>query len=412
MNVIIVGGGIAGLAFALQLHKRGISCQVYESAPEIKALGVGITLLPHAMRELSALGLEERLKEVAIENTYNAFFNRFGQLIYKEPRGKLAGYPYPELGIHRGNLHMVLLEAVNARYGAGFVHTNHFCTGVEQDDNGVTVHFKETSSGRPLESVRGDIAIACDGVNSVIRKQFYPNDKLSFGGINMWRGVTIRKPILDGRTYMRVGALDTGKMVIYPIQNNVDGKGNQLINWVAELRRPNAGMNDWNQQGKLEDFFDVYKDWRFDWLDVAELITSSERILEYPMVDKDPLERWTFNRITLMGDAAHPMYPRGANGAAQGLIDTRTLADLLTSSSDPREALVAYEKARLEPTANVVRTNRQFPPDYINIKVDELSGNKPFNNIDDLISQEELRKIAENYAKIAGFSRDAVTAKP
>ena len=186
---------------------------------------------------------------------------------------------------------MVLLEAVNARYGAGFVHTNHFCTGVEQDDNGVTVHFKETSTGKPLESVRGDIAIACDGVNSVIRKQFYPNDKLSFGGINMWRGVTIRKPILDGRTYMRVGALDTGKMVIYPIQNNVDGKGNQLINWVAELRRPNAGMNDWNQQGKLEDFFDVYKDWRFDWLDVAELITSSERILEYPMVDKDPLER-------------------------------------------------------------------------------------------------------------------------
>ena len=411
MNVVVVGGGIAGLAFALGLKQRGIRCTVFEAAPEIKPLGVGITLLPHAMRELAALGLEPRLREVAIENTYNAFFNRYGQLIYKEARGKLAGYPYPELGIHRGNLHMVLLEAVTAQLGADFVRTNHHCTSVEQDDAGVTVHFKETTSGKPLASARGDIAIACDGVNSAIRKQFYPGDKLAFGGINMWRGTVRHKPILDGRTYIRVGSLDTGKMVIYPIVDKADDQGNQLINWVAELRRPNAGMNDWNQAGNLDDFFDVYKDWRFDWLDVAQMISSTERILEYPMVDKDPVARWTFGRVTLMGDAAHPMYPRGANGAAQAIIDSRTLADLLTTASDPREALTAYEKARLEVTANIVRTNRQHPPDFINTKVDELSGGKPFANIDDLISQEELKRIADNYARIAGFSRDAVALK-
>ncbi len=408
MNVIIVGGGIAGLAFALGLEQRGIFCHVYEAAPELKPLGVGITLLPHAVRELSLLGLEPRLGEVAIENRYHKFFNRYGQWIYEEPRGKFAGYPYPEFGIHRGRLHMVLLEAARTRLGADRIHTNHQCSGVEQDDRGVTVHFQETDTDRPLPSLRGDIAVACDGVNSVVRKQFYPDDKLAFAGINMWRGVTRHKPVFDGATYLRVGSIDTGKMVIYPIIDNVGGTGDQMINWVAELRRPGSTMNDWNQPGKLEDFFDVYEDWHFEWLDVAELIRNTERILEYPMVDKDPLERWTFGRVTLMGDAAHPMYPRGANGAAQAIIDGRTLADLLQNAGDPLDALAEYENARLAVTSHIVRTNRQYPPDYINIKVDELTGGKPFRNIDDVISQEELKQIAENYAKIAGYSKEAV----
>ncbi len=413
MHVIIAGGGIAGLTLALGLKQRGIACDVYESSPEIKALGLGITLLPHAVRELSALGLEPRLHEVAIENRFHKFFNRHGQWIYEEARGKFAGYPYPEFGIHRGRLHMVLLEAVTAQLGADRVHTNHLCTGVEQDERSATLHFKETTTGKPLPPARGDIVIACDGVNSVIRKQFYPDDKLAYAGINMWRGVTRHKPIFDGATYMRVGSIDTGKMVIYPIVNldndNVDGEGNQLINWVAELRRPGAPKNDWHAQGKLEDFFPVYQDWHFEWLDVAKLIQDAEHILEYPMVDKDPLERWTFGRVTLMGDAAHPMYPRGANGAAQAIIDARTLADLLVTSSDPMAALTAYEQARIEVTSHIVRTNRQYPPDYINIKVDELTGGKPFHNIDDVISQQELKQIAENYAKIAGFSKEAVS---
>ncbi len=408
MNVIIVGGGIAGLSFALALKQRGISCEVYEAAPEIKPLGVGITLLPHAMRELSALGLEPRLREVAIENRYHKFFNRHGQWIYEELRGKFAGYPYPEFGIHRGRLHMVLLDAAIAQLGANHIHTNHDCTGVEQDDDGATAHFQETTTGKPLDSFRGDVVVACDGVNSVIRKQFYPDDQLAFAGINMWRGVTRHKPIFDGRTYLRVGSIDTGKMVIYPIVDNIDGQGNQLINWVAELRRPGSTMNDWNKPGNLEDFFDVYRDWHFEWLDVAQLIQDAEQVLEYPMVDKDPLECWTFGRVTLMGDAAHPMYPRGANGAAQALIDSRTLADFLSHTSDECEALADYEEARLEVTSQIVRTNRQYPPDYINIKVDELTGGKPFGNIDDVISKEELRQIAENYAKIAGFSKEEV----
>jgi 2-polyprenyl-6-methoxyphenol hydroxylase-like FAD-dependent oxidoreductase len=410
MRIAVIGGGIGGLALALGLKQRGITCRVYESAPQVAELGVGITLLPHAMREFDALGLTSRLREVAIENTESVFFNRYGQFIYKEPRGKFAGYPYPEFGIHRGKLHRVLFDAAREAVGAGNILTNHHCTGVQQDANGVTVAFKESSSGRELEPVKADIAIACDGVNSTVRRQFYPNEKVAFSGINTWRGVTRRKPILTGRSYMRVGSIETGKIVIYPIVDNVDGEGNQLINWMAEIRQQDVAMNDWNKRGDPKDVLPIYQDWRFDWLDVAELIAKADLILEYPMVDKDPIGQWTFGRVTLLGDAAHPMYPRGSNGSAQAVIDARTLADLLSDCSDPLAALQAYEKARLEPTSKVVVTNRRFPPDFINIKVDELSGGKPFKSIDDVISQEELREMSENYKRVAGFSLESFKA--
>jgi len=410
MFVAIVGGGICGLSLALNLREREIDCRVYERAPEIKPLGVGITLLPHAMREFTTLGLGNELLEAGIENRDCRFFNRFGQLIYHEERGKFAGYPFPEVGIHRGQLHVILYEAVQKRLGNNAVLTDCECIGIEQDDGGTRVHFKQTSTGKPRESVSADVVIACDGINSALRKQFYPNDKVAFSGINTWRGVTRRKPILGGRTYMRVGSILTGKIVIYPIIDDVDGDGNQLINWMAEIKRDTAEQNDWNKPGKLTDFFPLYESWRFDWLDVAQMIRDADQILEYPMVDKDPIDRWTFGRVTLAGDAAHPMYPRGSNGAAQAAIDARTLAEFLKKKTDPREALTAYEAARVGPAAKVVRTNREQPPDFINIKVEELVGDKPFDNLDKYITQDELRALSENYKRIAGFALTDVAA--
>jgi 2-polyprenyl-6-methoxyphenol hydroxylase-like FAD-dependent oxidoreductase len=399
MNVAIVGGGICGLSLALNLNKQGIKARVYERVPDIKPLGVGITLLPHAMREFSALGIGEELLKAGIENRESHFYNRFGQLIYREDRGKFAGYQYPEVGIHRGTLHLILYGAVGRALGADAVVTDHECTGVEQDEEGATVHFK----GR--DSVRADIVVACDGIGSAIRKQFYPDDKVVFTGINTWRGVTRCKPILDGRTYMRVGSINTGKMVIYPIVDDIDGNGHQLINWMAEIKQEDSRQqNDWNRSGKLEDFFPIYESWRFDWLDVAQMIRDADQILEYPMVDKDPIQHWTFGRVTLAGDAAHPMYPRGSNGGAQAVIDARTLADCIAKASDPRDALKTYEAARAEPAANVVRTNRAQPPDFINIKVEELVGDRPFENLDDYITQDELRALSDNYKRVAGFA--------
>lgn len=404
-DIVIVGGGIAGLALAIGLHQRGIPSRVFESAPEVKELGVGITILPHAMRELSALGLGGQLVAAGVENHDSAFFNRFGQLIYREPRGLRAGYSWPEIGIHRGRLHTILYNAARERLGPDAIQTNRRCIGLEQDADGVTLAFQESSTGRALPPVRAGIAVACDGINSAVRRQFYPHEELAFEGINTWRGVARGKPILGGHTYMRIGSIRTGKIVIYPIIGDVDGEGNQLINWTTEAPLAGRPKNDWNRPGRLEDFLPIYENWRFDWLDVPALLRNSEVLLEYPMVDRDPVARWTFGRVTLMGDAAHPMYQRGSNGCAQALIDARVLSDLITASGSAGDALRAYEDARLGPTTKVVLTNRSTPPDFINIRVEELTGDAPFDNLDRYISQAELKALSDNYKRVAGFGR-------
>jgi len=407
-EITIVGGGIGGLALALNLHRHGISCRIYEAAPILCEIGVGITVLPHAMRELTALGLAKGIEGLGIENRESRFFNRFGQAIYSEPRGRYAGYPYPEIGIHRGRLHMAIYKAVTERLGQDAVVTDRQCTGLAQGDGSVTLHFRQTSTGEPAPSVRTPIVVACDGVNSAVRRYFYPDDRMVFSGVNSWRGVTTWKPIFDGRIYLRMGSIRTGKMTIYPIIDNVDGTGRQLINWIAQAPSLAEAQNDWNKQAEASDFLQLFENWVFDWLDVPAMCKAAETILEYPMVDKDPIPRWTFGRVTLLGDAAHPMYPRGSNGAAQALIDARVLADLLKQRNDPRDALIAYERARLPVTTKIVHTNRSEPPDIINVRVEELTGDRPFTNLDDYISQDELRALSGQYQRIAGFSNDDV----
>ena len=403
MNIAIVGGGIAGLSFALGLHKRGIDCDVFEAVTDIKEIGVGITLLPHAMRELAELGLQDALEAVGIENLESVFYTQHGQYVYKEARGRHAGYTLPEIGIHRGKLHRILFDAAVSRLGADKVHTGMRCSAFSQNDDGVQIEFSNAHTQTSIK-VQAQIAVACDGVNSVVRAQMHPQDALCFAGINTWRGVTVHPPILTGKSYLRIGTVEVGKMVIYPIIDNVDGKGNQLINWVAELQKPNAAMNDWNRPGDPAVCAEIFKDWTFDFLNVPELILKADKVFEYPMVDKNALPFWTQGRVTLMGDAAHPMYPRGSNGSAQALIDARTLADQLAQHTDPKEALQAYEVLRLAPTAKVVETNRNVPPDFIIMKAQELSGGKPFRHIDDLITQDELRQISDHYKTVAGFA--------
>ena len=409
MDIAIVGGGIGGLTLALALHQRGLGCRVYETAPEVRELGVGITLLPHAMRELTALGLGDSLTSQGIENRESCFFNRFGQLIYSEPRGRIAGYPVPEVGIHRGRVHLTLWGAAVERLGAACLVTDHQCVGLEQTAERVTLRFRSTQTGAAHEPVTADVVVACDGVNSAVRRQFYPDETLCFGGINTWRGVTRAKPFLTGRSYVRVGSIQRGNLVIYPIADDVDGDGRQLINWTSQVAQPGYERNDWNKPGRLEDFLPIYAGWTFDWLDIPDLLRRSDVIFEYPMVDRDPIDRWTFGRVTLLGDAAHPMYPRGSNGAAQAMLDARTLADRLAAGGDPVAALAAYEAARSGPTARVVRTNREQPPDYLIRRVEELVGDAPFDDLDRYITRAELQGFSEEYKRVTGFTRDDVS---
>jgi 2-polyprenyl-6-methoxyphenol hydroxylase-like FAD-dependent oxidoreductase len=409
-DILIVGGGIGGLTLGLALHAANIPCRIFESAPEIRAVGAGINLLPHATKELAALGLEADLARVAIATKDSTFFNRFGQLIYQEPLGRAAGYDHPQFSIHRGDLQMVLLEAFRRRAGADRILTNHPCAGVEQDDHGVTLHFSTGAGASAGKSVRGRAAVACDGINSVIRKQFFPDEgEPRYSGVNMWRGVTRWKPILSGASLTRAGWLSHGKMVIYPIRD-AGHDGLQLVNWVAEIETPNYRRRDWNRAGSLDDFIGAFADWHFDWLDVPAFIRAADGVLEFPMVDQDPLPRWSFGRVTLLGDAAHPMVPRGSNGAGQAILDTRAMTAALLANEDPVAAFAAYEKQRLEATTRVVLTNRTNPPDAILREVYQRTNDRPFKAIGDVISHDELVAFSDSYKQIAGFSKEALRA--
>jgi 2-polyprenyl-6-methoxyphenol hydroxylase-like FAD-dependent oxidoreductase len=407
-EVIIVGAGVGGLTLGLALHQAKISCRIFESAAEIKAVGVGINLLPHATKELAALGLEQALTNVAIATTDATFFNRFGQLIYREPLGRAAGYDHPQFSIHRGDLQMVLLEAFCARAGADRIVTSRHCVAVEQDGRSVTVTFSDGPGGATRTTARGRVAIACDGINSAVRKQFFPGEgEPRYSGVNMWRGVTRWRPMLSGASMVRAGWLSHGKMVIYPIRA-AGADGLQLVNWVAEIETPNYRKRDWNRTGSLDDFIGAFADWHFDWLDVPAFIRAADSVLEFPMVDQDPLPRWSFGRVTLLGDAAHPMVPRGSNGAGQAILDARALTVALLEYPDPVAALAAYEKQRLEATTRIVLTNRSNPPDAILREVFERTNDKPFAAIEDVISRDELVALSESYKRIAGYSREAL----
>lgn len=404
-EVVIIGGGIGGLTLALMLAERGIEAKVYEAAPELRPLGVGISVLPHACRELHHLGLGPALERTGISATYSWFFNRFGNVAYREAVGLGAGYDAPQIQIHRGDLQAILLGALVARTGTRSVVTGHRCVGVEQRGDVALVHFTDPG-GQALPPVTSRAVIGADGIHSAVRAQLYPDEGSPiYSGVNMWRGVARWKPFLDGTSYVRAGWLSHGKMVIYPIRDAIDDEGNQLINWVAEIEKPDHARQDWNRPGRLEDFIGAFEDWRFDFLDVPALIRASDRILEYPMVDKDPLPRWSFGPVTLLGDAAHPMYPRGSNGAGQAILDARALADALAAHGRAEEAFGAYEDARREATANVVRTNRTRPPDAILKLVYERSGDRPFDRIEDIIAPEELVAISNSYKSVAGYGR-------
>jgi len=409
MEIIIIGAGVGGLTLALELHEIGIPTRVYESAPEIKQVGVGVTLLPHCVKVLGELGLVDHLARLAVSTRESVFFNRFGQRIHSEPTGRHAGYEWPQFQAHRADILTVLVDAFKARIGEDRLHLGWQCAGFEQDNAGVTAKFVSRTTGEALPPQKGDALIGCDGLHSVIRKQLHPNEgEPVYSGVNMWRGVTRWKPYLTGESYTRAGWLTPAKTVIYPIRNNIDAEGRTLISWVVEITTPKYEKRDWNRPGNIDDFIGPLEDWDWDWLDVPAMIRAADMILEFPMIDQDPLPWWTQGRVTLLGDAAHPMVPRGSNGAGQAILDTVALKEAFRASKDPIVALKAYEEKRSPATASVVLTNRKNPPDAILREVWQRTGDKPFTDIDEVITKAEIMAISDGYKKVAGYDRESL----
>ncbi len=409
--VIIVGAGIGGLSLALCLQREGIECRIFEAAPELAPLGVGINLLPHAMRTLTQLGLQEQLLAAGVETREVNFYNRFGQFIYSDARGRFAGYAWPQVSIHRGELQRLLADAVAERLGAEALVTGHRLVGFEQDGNVVRASFARTDGADEVVAAASAL-IGCDGIWSVTRRQLHPNgDPLIYSGITMWRGVTRWPPFLSGATMAYAGWLETGKVIVYPVTTPRPDDGLQLVNWLCEFYvPPRDPSGDWSRPGNLEDFLWACGDMRFDWLNIPAFVQAAEYIYEYPMVDRDPLPFWTQGRVTLLGDAAHPMYPRGSNGAGQAIVDARSLANSLKANPDWHAALQIYESERRPATAKVVRANRTIPPDAILREVFERTGDRPFANIDSVISRVELDALAQSYKEVAGFDRRTLSS--
>lgn len=409
MTILIAGGGIAGLSLGLTLHQIGLPFRIYESAPEIRPLGVGINLQPNAVRELLDLGLGPQLEAIGVKTRQLGFYSKLGKPIWEEPRGTWAGYAWPQYSVHRGQLQMMLYHALIERAGADCVVAGARATGFESGAEG-TVLLLEGG-----ERVEGDLIVAADGIHSALRAQMYPGegDPIWDGRI-LWRATTRAPAFFGGGAMVMIGH-DTLRVVAYPITDPDPDTGLATINWIAEKKfslDDSWRKEDWNRAADINDFLPYFADWRFDWIDVPALIKGAEVVYEYPMVDRDPLPRWSDGRVTLMGDAAHPTYPVGSNGASQAIIDARVIGARLLERGVGPAALEAYEAEMRPLTTAVGLANRAGGgPDAVMQWVEDRCGGD-FENIDDVIPRERLAAHAAKFKSIAGFSIGELNARP
>ena len=421
LKVIIAGAGIGGLVTAIALHEIGVDVHIYEAAHELKAAGVGINLQPHAVLVLRNLGLLDALDEQGIETAEVVFMNCHGQHILSEKRGKGAGYDVPQYSIHRGELHALLFLRTKELIGEKKIHLSHSLESFLDNGDSITANFIDRYTNQPLSSVNGDLLIACDGINSAARRQLYPDEgPAKFSGRMLWRSSVEDNPYLSGKAMLWAGRADK-KFIAYPISKPALLRGRSLINWIAELRireidDPDTTpptKADWTKSVPKSVFAPDFADWDFGWLSVPKLIEMSGEVFEFPMCDRDPVDRWSFGRMTLLGDAAHPMYPIGSNGASQAILDAECMAHCLSCEPDVVRALKTYEETRLPPTSAIVYANRGQGPDYVLQLCHERcpDGWKEENGVESVIPREELDAIGERYKKVAGFDVASVNEK-
>jgi 5-methylphenazine-1-carboxylate 1-monooxygenase len=416
MRVAIAGGGIGGMTLALSLRDAGIDdVDVYESASILKELGVGINVLPHAVRELTELGLLDELSGIGLPTAELEYYSKHGQLIWREPRGLAAGYHWPQLCIHRGELLGVLHRAVLDRLGRERVHTGHHLVRFGQKEGGpVWAEFADQTTGTSTGRVEADLLVACDGIHSVVRRQLYPDEgPPKWNGITMWRGLTVAPPLPSGRTMILAGYLRR-LAVVYPISRRHELEGRALVNWVAQFgnaEHDSMPRQDWEHTARVEDVLAPFTSFTFDFLDVPALIRRTDVIYQYPMVDRDPLPTWNFGRVTLLGDAAHPMYPVGSNGASQAIVDARVLAREIAVQSSVEAGVASYDAQRRPATTRVVQANRQVGPEKC-LDIVEQRAPDGFSNLDAIVSQQELEEIARSYKITAGFEPERLNNQP
>lgn len=412
MKILIAGAGIGGLTAALSLHAVGIDVEVFEQARGLGELGVGFNLLPHTTKELASLGLLPDLVEAGIQTSELIYATRLGQVVWREPRGTSAGYDMPQISIHRGKLHRLLAQAVTDRLGPGHVHTGCRIVRFEERKDSVVALFESRVGGGRF-AAGGDALVGCDGIHSAVRGALYRNEGPPvWSGIMLWRGATDWPVFEDGRTMIIAGG-NAAKFVVYPILADAAMPQHRLTNWGVMARVGQAGgpvphREDWGRPGDMDVALQFMRDrFRLDWVDPVALIERTRGFYEYPNCDRDPLPRWSFGRVTLLGDAAHPMSPVGSNGASQAILDARTLARYLASENSLADALAAYDAERRPATSEIVLSNRKGGPERV-IDVVEERAPDGFVDIDRIATYEERLAIVRGYAKLAGYAAERV----
>lgn len=412
MTVLISGAGIAGLTLGLSLHQVGVPFRIIEAIAELRPLGFGINLQPHAVRELYDLGLQRKLDGIGLRTERMAYFNARGQEIWSEPRGIDAGYDYPQYSIHRGGLQMMLHETLLERCGPRAILAGAKVNQWTETAQGLEVVLTDRTYGFEIDRLRGSVLVACDGVRSQTRKALFPDvGAPNWRKTMMWRGVAHGPRFLGGRTMTISGTKGT-KFVAYPIATK--GRTESFIHWIADIAvAPERDWEhqDWGRRGTIDDVLPTFADWNFDWLDIPALIGGTETVWEYPMVDRDPLPSWVAGRVALLGDAAHPMYPIGSNGASQGILDARVMARALRDLGEGAEALAQFDAIRRGPVNEIILANRGQGPDAV---LDEVADRAPdgFDDIDAVMSLEERRALADRYKDVTGLSVAEINAQP
>lgn len=413
--VLIAGGGIGGLTTALTLHQIGVPCRVLEAVAELQPLGVGINLQPNAVRELYELGLEAgALDEVGVTTREWALVGLNGNDIYAEPRGLAAGYRWPQYSVHRGALQMLLYQTVQERLGPDAILSGHRVTGYRNHADGAGVTVQVQTRDGMCSRFEGSLLIAADGLHSAVRARMYPDQgAIQWGGAIMWRGTTPGIPIRTGASFVGLGT-HTRRLVFYPISRPDPGSGLATINWIAEITVDNPGgwrSGDWNARVEVDKFIHHFAHWNYPWLDVPALIRGAAAVYEYPMIDRDPVPSWRDGNVALLGDAAHVMYPVGSNGASQAIVDSRVLGAALLEHGVGQAALRAYDERLCAPVSALVLRNRGAGPFGILNVVDERCGGV-FDDIDDVIAQEEIEAFMAGYKQAAGFAAEQLNGAP
>ncbi len=411
MTVLIAGAGVAGLSLGLSLHQVGVPFRIIEAIAELRPLGFGINLQPHAVRELYDLGLKEKLETIGILTERTSYFNNQGQEVWSEPRGLEAGYKFPQISIHRGALQMMLHETLLERCGPKAILAGAKVSEWFETPRGLEVVLTDRQYGYELDRLRGSLLVASDGARSSIREKVFPDVGTAKPRTSMmWRGVA-RAPIFLGGRTMTISGTKGMKFVAYPIGQR--GKTQSFVHWIAEMPKSperDYETQDWSRKGSIDDVLPSFEDWRFDWLDIPALIGGTTDVWEWPMVDRDPMPAWNEGRIALLGDSAHPMYPIGSNGASQGILDARVMARSMRDHGETSLALQDYDDERREPVNAIIQANRGQGPDAVLDAVAELAPDG-FDDIDAVMPVEARRVFSDTYKEATGLTVEAINAQ-